>query len=170
MEYPLLTIKQASQLHALQTVMIAGRIRYSDARVYLEQADRSLRLIGQPFSGLLLPGQHVEVWGELLLGKMPVLLVHDARPTGDTLRQPQVTPSLKVGQSVLMPLVRVLYHADEQVALTPDGQQIILHGEELDQRCYAVELQIISLNPPVAMIQAAVPVSVQTWSQPGSLA
>lgn len=167
MEYPLLTLKQASQLHTLQTVMLAGRIRYSDARVYLEQADRSLRLIGQPFSGLLLPGRHVEVWGELLLGKMPVLLVHDARPVGETLHQPLTTPPLKPGVRVVLPAVRVNYHADEQVALTPDGLSIVLHGEELDQRHYAVEIEITKLTPLVGLIQAAIPITIHSWHKRG---
>lgn len=168
MRYPLLTLKQVHQLSTLRTVMISGRVRYTEAYIYLEQADHSLRLIGQPFSGFLRPGQHVEVWGELLQGKQPALLVHDARPCGETLRQPRITPPWQLGNVVLLHCVRVIYHADEQIAMMPDGQQILLYGEELDQRHYAVELELMGLRPPSAMILTAVPITLDTWLRKGT--
>lgn len=168
MNYPLLTFQQARQLSGPHTVMFSGRIRCAGCIVYLEQGDISLRLIGQPFSGLLLPGQHLDIWGEYLPGKQPVFLVHDARRAGDVLRQPQVIPSLRVGMDVLWPMVRVLYHANEQLALTPDGQIVVLYGEELDQRHYAVEAKMISVNPPVAVILGAVPLTPLFWSAEGA--
>lgn len=167
MNYPLLTFRQARQLSNPQTIMISGRIRCVGCNVYLEQADISLRLIGQPFTGLLLPGQQLDIWGEYLPGKQPIFLVHDARRVGDTSRQPQVTPALKVGVDVMWPIVRVIYHAQEQIALTPDGLAVVLYGEELDQRHYALEARIINLHPPVAGVLGAVPVTPVFWSSQG---
>lgn len=168
MSYPFLTIQQARQLPDLKTVMVSGRIRYSGSRVYLEQADHSLRLVGQPYSGLLEAGMLYDVWGELLPGKPPVLLVHDARPTGDTIRQPQITPHLRVDTEMILPSVRVSYHADEQVATTPDGHFFVLHGEELAQHHYALQIKVSSLNPPTLMVVAAVPISLMPWPRPGT--
>ncbi|WP_353544386.1 hypothetical protein [Deinococcus xinjiangensis] len=71
---------------------------------------------------------------------------------------------------VLWPMVKVIYHANEQIALTPDGQAVVLYGEELDQRHYAVEVKIIHLNPPVAVILGAVPLTPLFWSAQGALA
>lgn len=167
MEYPLLTLRQAQQLSNLSTVMISGIIRFSGSLIYLEQADLSLRLVGQPFSGLLLPGQKLDMWGEYLPGKQPSLLVHDARRVGDTSRQPQVTPPLKLALDVMWPIVKVVYHAQEQIALTPDGLAVVLYGEELDQRHYALEARIINLQPLVAGVLGAVPVTPVFWSSQG---
>ncbi|WP_147363918.1 hypothetical protein [Deinococcus cavernae] len=77
-------------------------------------------------------------------------------------------PLLRVGMDVLWPMVRVLYHANEQLALTPDGQIVVLYGEELDQRHYAVEAKVISVNPPVAVILGAVPLTPLFWSAEGA--
>lgn len=167
MNYPLLTVQQVQQLSIPSTVMVSGKIRFSGTLIYLEQSDISLRLIDQPFSGLLLPGQQLDVWGEYVPGKHALLIVHDARRVGDVVRQPQVTPPLRVGDDVMWPMVRVLYHANEQLALTPDGQLVVLYGEELDQCHYAIEVRIINLNPPVAVILGAVPLTPLFWSAEG---
>lgn len=141
-----------------EPILVMGRYDRYLGGATLTQRGLSLDLVGDPYDWLPEQDTAIEVWGVLWQGQRPRLMVHDARPLGDTGRQPQSTPDPCVGDTVTL-TARVMQLGDRQVCLTVDRQSYVLLGEELDERLYLISGEVLALRPPTLRLAGAVPIT-----------
>lgn len=103
----------------------------------------------------------------MLQGTPPRLHVHDARPRGAAAPVPTRSPQGRAGDSLIL-TVRVVGIGDEQFAVTADRLTFLLLGEELDERLYCLQGQVLTLDPPTLKLNWAIPFTVVAPSAPGA--
>lgn len=156
--YPSVSLQHLPALADGVTVMLIGRYSRHPGGTYLTQGGARVQLVGEPFTWL--PPQHapVEVWGELLQGIRPRLLLHDARPRGAPAPVPAVSPPGQCGEPLTL-MARVTNVGTEQLATTADRHSYVLVGEELDERPYCLKGLVLTLDPPTLRLEWAIPVT-----------
>lgn len=78
------SLQGMSRLDDGSLVLVTGRLRRHVLGTLLTQAGHSVPLIGEPVSCAPRHGSAVDLWGQLLAGPRPRILVHDARTLGST--------------------------------------------------------------------------------------
>lgn len=157
MSYPQLRFSQLSSVQDGENISILGEYHRAAQGHYLQVHDQRLALIGEPFSWIPSQGQAVLAWGELLRGQRPRLLLHDLAQSGTTAPAPELPLPLRTGQPYHF-TARVTNIGDWQVAMTSSGASVLLAGEELDERLYLLDGQVMTLDPPTLAFTRAVPI------------
>ncbi|WP_147363933.1 hypothetical protein [Deinococcus cavernae] len=147
-------------------VIVMGRYERHLNGATLSQRGKTLDLLGEPFDWIPPDQCAVEMWGVILQGAQPRLVVHNARQVGDTSRTPEQPREVCVGDTVTL-TARVTNYADQQVCCTAERQSYVLLGEELDERLYLVSGRVMALRPPTLRLISALPIYANLPDQQG---
>ena len=159
--YPHVFLDQIKGVPHGEFISTQGNFFRYKRRTYLQHQGQKLRLIGEPFSWLPCQGARVQVTGELLRGQEATLVLHDCRPVNadepSTLTYADYSEA-KVGDEIVM-LAHTRNIGDTQIAVTSIGESFIVVGRELDERKYAIQAKVVTLDPPTMVLVSAVPLT-----------
>ncbi|MGM9319389.1 hypothetical protein [Deinococcus aquaticus] len=122
----------------------------------LTDRGHALTLIGEPLGWLPRHEQQIDVWGQLLPGTPPVLLVHDARPLGDHRHQPLWTPPRPQGFEGHIE-ARVTTYGTTSVAVTAQRHHYLLDRVLQPDGLYRLTGRVSQLTPPTFTFSSATP-------------
>lgn len=158
--YSRVSLINISDVPDSEHVIVMGRYERHLNGATLSQRGKTLDLLGEPFDWIPPDQCAVEVWGVILQGAHPRLIVHNARQVGDTSRTPEQPREVCVGDTVTLN-ARVTNYGNQQVCCTAERQSYVLIGEELGERLYLVSGQVMALRPPTLRLISAVPIHLQ---------
>lgn len=157
--YPRVNLTQISFIADGEFLCFEGQFFRHLGKTYLQQHERKLPLIGEPFSWLPPNGMRVQVTGELVRRRQVALLLHDCRPV-DAGREDGLSytdySDTRIGDEIIL-LAHTRNIGDTQIAVTSTGQSFVLVGKELDERKYALQGEVILLDPPTLVTTTAIP-------------
>lgn len=164
--YSRISLISISDVSDGEHVIVMGRYERHLNGATLSQRGKSLDLLGEPFDWIPPDQCAVEVWGVILQGAQPRLIVHNARQVGDTSRTPEQPREVCVGDTVTLN-ARVTNYGNQQVCCTAERQSYVLLGEELGERFYLVSGQVMALRPPTLRLISALPIYANSPDQQG---
>ncbi len=134
-------------------VLVGGRFQRRVLGSMLMDATHSVPLIAEPFSWAPGDGQAVELWGQVLAGPQPRILVHDARPLGTTRPiQPLTVPQVGTRHLVL----RVVRYGSRFLGVSASHHQYLLIWPEAREGLHVISGHVSGLSPPVLEVISAV--------------
>jgi hypothetical protein len=149
------SIQTLSTLADGALVLVGGRFQRRVLGCTLSDANHSVPLIAQPFSWAPGDGQMVELWGQVLAGPQPRILVHDARPLGTTRSiQPLTVPQVGTRHLVL----RVVRYASQHMGVTASHQHYLLLWPDAREGLHVISGNVSGLSPPYLEVISAVPI------------
>lgn len=164
--YTRVSLIHISEIGDGEHVLIMGRYERHLHGATLSQRGKTLDLIGEPYDWLPPQEAAIEVWGVLLQGPQPRLMVHNARRVGDTERAPQQPKDVCLGDTVTLH-ARVTQYGEQQVCCTAERHTFLLPDAALDERLYLITGQVQALCPPILRLISAVPIPTQTFLKQG---
>lgn len=160
------SIQALSTLADGTLVLVGGRFQRRVLGCTLLDANHSVPLIAQPFSWAPGDGQAVELWGQVLAGPQPRILVHDARPLGTTQPiQPLTMPQVGTRHLVL----RVVRYASQYLGVSASHQQYLLLWPGAREGLHVISGNVSGLSPPYLEVTSAVQIPaphVQYFEKP----
>lgn len=137
-------------------IFTSGRFVRGLDGALLRDRDHGLPLVGEPFDWLPTQGAAVDLWGELWLGPRPRLLVHNARPLGQTSRRPVLVHPRPTG--VLGTLTaRVVSCSGVCIATTAQHHHYVLSRPVTPDGLYRLTGQVSGLVPPTFEVLTCTP-------------
>ena len=149
------SVQDLSTLADSTLVLLVGRFQRQVLGCTLVQGDRSVPLIAEPFSWAPGDGQALELWGLVLAGPQPQILVHDARPLGSA-RPIQPLGAPQVGTRHLV--LRVVRYASQYLGVTATHQQYLLVWPKAREGLHVISGYVSALSPPRLEVGSAVPI------------
>ena len=160
------SIQALSTLADGTLVLVAGRFQRRVLGCTLLDANHSVPLIAQPFSWAPDDGQVVELWGQVLAGPQPRILVHDARPLGTTRPiQPLTIPQVGTRHLVL----RVARYGSQYLGVSAAHQQYLLLWPGAAEGLHVISGNVSGLSPPSLEVFSAVQIPAPHVQHSGRL-
>lgn len=137
-------------------VQLSGRLYRHAQHTTLIAEPHVVRVVGEPLTWLPHHGQAVDVWGELLAGTPPVLLLHGAAPRT---HPPRAQAALRPVPGAFKRLVRVSEHGRDLLGTTTDHATYRLTWPGGRAGLYVLTGHVSGLSPP----QMSVITATRLW-------